>query len=117
MNKTNQDKIDLSKFDESDPCQHQMKIAFGCGSRFSFHGNDKHIYLAASNVIHREFSENHDFAGYEWYGIDKLQDKSSKLSIHTDHVRDTKIFIRLSVMDNDPLSGDLGGSIKNWPPG
>ena len=114
LEETEAEKIDLSKFDESDPRQHQMKIAFGCGIKFGFRGISEHTFLEISNITHGEFPSHHPFSGYEYYGIDNIQDKQCRLSVNQDHVRDTKDHMRIPVMDNDPCSEDFGGSIKRY---
>ena len=43
-------KVKLSMFDESDPCQHQMKILFGCGAKFGFRGSKEHVFLELRHV-------------------------------------------------------------------
>ena len=106
--------IDLSCFDENDPRQHQMKILFGCGIYFGFRGKNEHVFLEIHNFTHGTFPSTHPFSGYEWYGIENIQDKTHKLSIHKDRVRDTKNCMRVPVMDNDPTSSDFGGSIKRF---
>ena len=105
-------KIDLSRFDENIPRQHQMKILFGCGISFGFPGKNKHVFLETNNFTHGTFAPTHPFSGHEWYGVENIQDKTHKLSIHKDRVRDTKNCMRVPVMDNDPTSSDFGGSIK-----
>ena len=114
LEETEAEKIDLSKFDESDPRQHQMKIAFGCGIKFGFRGISEHTFLEISNITHGEFPSHHPFSGYEYYGIDNIQDKQCRLSVNQDHVRDTKDHMRIPVMDNDLCSEDFGGSIKRY---
>ena len=107
-------KINLSIFDKNDPWQHQMKIAFGCGCKFGFRGNDEHTNLQVCNIDCGTFEANHPFAGYEYFGIDHLVDKTVKLSVNTDYVRDTKNHMRIPVMNDDPTSDDFGGSIKRY---
>ena len=114
MDEASVEKIDLSKFDESDPRQHMMKILFGCGIYFGFRGNSEHVFLEVSNFTHGEFPQRHLFYGYTFFGIDGLLDKTHHLSVHKDHVRDTKDAMRVPVMDDDPRSGDFGGSIKRF---
>ena len=91
-----------------------MKIAFGCEAQFGFCGVSEHTFLEASHITHGEFPSHHPFAGYKYYGVDGIQDKQIKLSVHTDHVRDTKNHMRTPVMDDDPCSGDFGGSLKRY---
>ena len=114
LDEKSQAKIDLSRFDESDPRQHQMKILFGCGVYFGFRGQNEHVFLETSNITHGSFSSDHPFNGHDWFGVENIQDKTHKLSIYKDRVRDTKNCMRMPVMDNDPTSADFGGSIRRY---
>ena len=89
LDESAQEKIDLSLFDESDPRQHQMKLLVGCGIYFGLRGNIEHTDLDVSNITHGAFSSNHPFYGHIFFGIDNLQDKTHKLSMFKDRVRDT----------------------------
>ena len=91
-----------------------MKILFGCGVYFGFRGNEEHTSLEASNITFGQFGSRHLYAGYDYFGIDGLVDKTHRLGFHKSHARDTKDCMRVPVMDNDPKSGDLGGSIKRF---
>ena len=57
--------------------------------------------------MHREFSRGHLFAGYKYYGIDRLLDKTHRLSYHQYYVNKTKNIVRLPKMNDDPTSDDL----------
>ena len=114
MEETESEKFDLSKFDESDPRQHQMKVAFGSGIQFGFRGNSKHTFLETYNITQGHFPSHHPFAGYKYIGISDIQDKNIKLSVIQDHVRDMKDHMRTPIMDDDPTSSDFGGSLKRF---
>ena len=43
-------KLYLSKFDENDPTQHQMKLLFGCRIMSGFRGSDEHMNLEVRNI-------------------------------------------------------------------
>ena len=70
--------------------------------------------LETSNITHGTFPPEHPFNGHDWYGVENIQDKTHKLSIYKDRVRDTKNCMRIPVMDNDPNSADFGGSIQHY---
>ena len=114
LDETEKEKIDLSCFDEKDARQHQMKLLFGCGIYFGFRGKDEHVFLETNNITHGTFPSNHPFSGHEWYGVENITDKTHKLSIHKDRVRDTKNCMRVPIMDDDPTSSDFGGCIKRF---
>ena len=114
LDQSEQELIDLSKFDENDPRQHQMKFLFGCGTQFGLRGSTEHVFLEVSNMTHGSFPSNHPFSGCDWYGIEGLQDKTHKLSVHKDHVRDNENFMRTPCVNDDPTSSDFGGCIKRF---
>ena len=107
-------KIDISKFDENDPSQHQMKILFGSGTKFGLRGNSEHTFMEVCNITHGEFPEGHPYEGYEYYGLDNFQDKKHKLGVHTDYVRNTEQFLRIPKEDDNPTSNCLAGSIERY---
>ena len=108
--------IDISVFDESDPSQHQQKILFGCGTKFGLRGNDEHTLLEVRNIIRGDFSIQHPWAGTEYYGLDGLTDKTHKLDVFNDHVRENSEYMRLPVLNDDPWSNCVAGSIKRFLP-
>ena len=91
LGETDQAKIDLSQFDKKFPCKHQMKLLFGCGVYFSFQGMDEHVFFDTNNITHGSFTPNHRCSGHNWYGEETIQDKTHKLSVYKDRVRDRKI--------------------------
>ena len=106
--------IDLSKFDENDPSQHQMKILFGCGAKYGFRGNSEHTFLEVSSIVHGTFPKRHPYAGYTYYGFEGMLDKTNNLSYHQDYVRECKDAMRLPKMNDDPTSDDIAGSIERF---
>ena len=112
LDEAQQELIDLSKFDEKDPRQHQMKILFGCGIYYGFRGSNEHVFLEIANITHMTFFSKHPFAGCDWYEVERLQDKTHKLSIHKDHIRDNADYMWTPLVNDDPTSSDLAGSIK-----
>ena len=65
-------------------------------------------------MTHGSFPSTHPFSGCDWYGAEGLQDKTHKLSVHKDHVRDSENFMRTPCVNNDPTSSDFGGCIKRY---
>ena len=114
MNECDGGGIDLSMFNEDDPREHQMKLLFGCGIMFGFRGSDEHTNLEVRNITRGDFASGHPYAGYEYYGIEGLTDKTLKLTSFNSHVRDNTDYMRLPVMDDDPTSSDLPGSFKRF---
>ena len=114
MKEENEELLGIDKFDEIDPRQHQMKLLFGCGVKFGLRGSGEHTYLEVRNITHGFFPKNHPFSGYKYYGVSDLQDKTHKLSVNTDYVRDTCNNMRVPVMNDDRTSDDLGGSIGRY---
>lgn len=114
MNEADQEKIDLSKFNEDDPREHQMKLLFGCGIHFGFRGSKEHVFLETSNMTHGSFPSGHPFSGRDWYGVEGLLDKTHKLSVHKDHVRSNENFMRTPLVNDNPTSSDFAGCIKRY---
>ena len=65
-------------------------------------------------MTHGSFPRGHPFFGCDWYGVDGLLDKTHKLSVHKDHVRDNENFMRTPLVNEDPTSSDFGGCIKRY---
>ena len=86
-------------------------MLFGMGLMFGLCGNKEHCDLHIKNISYGIFPKGHPFVGYEYYGIDGLVDKTHKIDVHTDYVRDTQDIMRTPVMNDDPTSDDLGGCI------
>ena len=90
MNKQVLQNLELARFDKSDMNQHIMKMLLGCGIKFGFGGPNEHMFLEIRNITHGIFPIGHPFEKFKYYGINGFQDKMHKISMHTDHVRDTK---------------------------
>ena len=56
----------------------------------------------------------HPCAGYEYYGLDGLTDKTHKLDVNNDHVRENSDYMRLPVLDDNPWPSCLAESIKRF---
>ena len=107
-------RLDISVFNEDNPTEHQMKLLYGCGIMYGLRGSNEHTELEVRNIIRGVFTEEHPCTGMEYYGIEGLVDKTHKLDINNDHVRENSDHMRLPVMDNDPTSACLSGSIKRF---
>jgi len=114
MEQSETDLIDISVFDENDPSQHQMKLLYGCGCSFGLRGNEEHTLLEVRNITHGLFGSKHPWAGSEYYGLEGLTDKTHKLDVHNDHVRENSDYMRLPLLNEDPCSDCLAGSIKRY---
>ena len=84
------------------------------GCLFGFHINMEHINLQVKHISFGKFPAKHPYSGYNYYGITGITDKTCKLGVHTDYVRDTKDCMRIPVLDDDPTSNDLGGLIGRY---
>ena len=91
-----------------------MKMLFGMGIQFGLRGNTEHCDLNIKNITYGIFPKGHPFSGHEYYGLDGLLDKTHKIDVHTDYVRDTKNTMRVPKMNDDPTSDDLGGCIERY---
>ena len=91
-----------------------MKLLFGCGIHFGFRGCKEHVFLETSNMTHGSFPRGHPFFGCDWYGVEGLLDKTHKLSVHKDHVRNNENFMRTPLVNEDPTSSGFGGCIKRY---
>jgi hypothetical protein len=110
------EKIDLSRFDESDPLQHMMKILFGCGIYCMFRGKE-HASFAVSQIKFGHYPctfEHAGLAGHPNVSIDNICDKSHRLTVHNSHARTTNEFLRFPINENDPAC--LGAAIKRFMP-
>ena len=116
----NRNKIDLSIFDESDPCQHQMKILFGCGAHFGFRGSAEHTFLELRHIRKGVFEEGHPWAGHTYYGFGGFAHKTKKLSIHNSFLDDNdEEFMRIPLIPDDPsnLAACIERMIEKFTPG
>ena len=104
--------IDLAKFDEDDPSQHQMKLLFGCGSEFGFRGEAEHTLACIWMVKFGRFPRGHEWWGYEYVAFVGMCDKTNKLTLKNTNVRDEEEYHRLPVIEDDPKN--LGASIKRY---
>ena len=92
-----------------------MKLLMGYGVTQGFRGSKEHVFLQVNNIIHGVFEDEHEFAGYQYYGVDGILDKTTILSTNNAYVRDsTKDHMRLPVQDDDPFSSCLAGSTKRF---
>ena len=115
MSESDAEKIDLSLLDKNVPEQDQIKLLFICGIFFGFRGNTEHTFLECRRFTRGEFPVGHKFAGYPWFGIDFMLDKTHKLSVHKPYVRSINdTLMKLPVMSNDPKSLDPGSSIERF---
>ena len=108
-------KIDLTIFDENDPEEHMIKLLFICGIFFGFRGSEEHVKMECRRLTSGVFPVGHKWAGYTWYGIDFIIDKSNHLSIYKPYVRSIDdTLMKLPVMGNDPTSTDPGGTLQRF---
>jgi hypothetical protein len=110
------EKIDLSRFDESDLLQHMMKILFGCRIYCMFCGKE-HASFAVSQIKFRHYPCTFKYAGLAGHPnvcIDNICDKSHRLTVHNSHARTTNKFLRFLINENDPVC--LGAAIKCFMP-
>lgn len=124
-------KIDISVFDESCLHQFQEKMLIIFSTCIGFRGSKEHTYFKRCQVGSGFFPSNHPiYPGYEWWGLVEFSaDKTHKLSLSHNHVRETHEgvgkFPVLSDGTSGPISKDAGGAIKRycalldqgWPPG
>ena len=103
---------DLSVFDENDPEQHVMKLLFGLGCVIGCRGGE-YTNFEVSQLSKGEFPSDHEWRGHSWFSINGMTDKSHKLSVHKDHVRNTKRLLRFPVV-GDGNANDVGGSIMRY---
>jgi len=93
----------VTMLDKSDPKQMVMLILIINGLFFGLRGAE-HATLEAKNLTHGSFESGHEFSQYKWIGLDHITDKSHKLSVHNNWVRDTNGSMRLPVIPEDPDS-------------
>ena len=72
--------LDLSVFDENDPVQHTQKVLVIMGSYFGLRGNKEHADMRYFNIEKAPFPANHPWAGQDFYAIQHLPDKTTKLT-------------------------------------
>ena len=89
MTEEEMEKVDLSKFDESDSRQLQIKLMVGYGSFFGFRGNEEHAMLSFSQIGSGTFPANHPtFPSIERRGLTLFANyKTQKLYSSNSHVR------------------------------
>ncbi len=95
------EKIDISKFSESDPRQHIMKVLFGMGYYAVFRGSSEHANLMKAQVtfgVYPENYENPSLAGKKYVAITNiLNDKTRTISVSNSYARDTNQVLRFPV--------------------
>ena len=113
-------KIDISLFDESCLHQFQEKMLIIFSTCIGFRGSKEHTYFKRSQVGSGFFPSNHPtYPGYEWWGLVEFSaDKTHKLSLSNNHVRETHEgvgkFPVLSDGITGPIGKDAGGAIKRY---
>ena len=105
-------KVKLSMFDESDPRQHQMKILFGCGAKFGFHGSKEHVFLELRHVRKGEFEVGHPMEGMTYYGFGGFEDKTHKISLNNCYVPNEDDLTRCPLVRGDPEN--LAAAIESY---
>ncbi len=108
------EKIDLSKFDESDPYQHMMKILFGCGIYCMFRGKE-HAAFNTSQVKFGNYPRSFEYpnlAGHPFVSIDNLLDKTHRLTVNNNYARSTSEFLRFPILPDSP--SDFGASLQRF---
>jgi hypothetical protein len=106
------EKIDLSKFDKSDPYQHMMKILFGCGVYCMFRGKE-HAAFNISQVKFGNYPQSFEYpnlAGHPFVLIDNLLDKTCRLTINNNYARSTAEFLCFPIVPDSP--SDFGASLQ-----
>ena len=109
--------IDLSKFDEDDPRQHQMKLLFGFGTFGAFRGYKEHHELPTAHIkkgVYPSDFEDSNLAGVDYIGITSIgnSDKTMKVSVHNNYTRDTNDIFRFPIFRDDP--SNFGASIERY---
>ena len=120
MTEEDMGKIDISLFDESCLHQFQEKMLIIFSTCVGFRGSKEHTYFKRSQVGSGFFPSNHPtYPGYEWWGLVEFSaDKTHKLSLSNNHVRETHEgvgkFPVLSDGITGPIGKDAGGAIKRY---
>lgn len=89
MKRSDFSRLKLSKFNENIHSEHCMKCIVTCGVFFGFRSIDEHTYLCPNDIQTGYYESGHPFEGKRWVGIGGLVDKTQKLSVHRNYVRDT----------------------------
>ena len=105
--------IDLDKFNEDDPKQHIIKLAWAMGTQLGLRGGE-YATLEVRQLTHDVFEEGHPCAGMKWFGLSGIQDKTMVLSSSNDYVRCDEEFMRSPVIPGDGKC--LGGIIERYLP-
>ena len=109
-------KIILSKFDESIPEQHQMKLLFGCGVYCAFCGCSEHTRLHTNQIVFGQYPENFEnpaLCGVQYASVAVfLSDKSHSITVNNSYAREMKNVLRFPIDTQDPSS--FGGAIKRF---
>ena len=109
------EQVQLSKFDESDPKQHIMKVMVGLGAQAGFRGLTEHVYFNIAQLRFGQFPTDHhdeNLRGVRFIEVIFIGncDKTQKLSINNAHTRNMKGCWRFPILEGDPSS--LGASIE-----
>ena len=107
-------KIDFGVFDLTDLKQLQECILIGMSGLMGFRGSQEHTELTVDQIINGVFSPDHpSFPNHEWWGVSHInKDKTMKLNMATNHVRETGgVLCRFPVLQDD-ASRNFGGALK-----
>ena len=91
-----------------------MKILFGCGCLFGFRGNSEHTNFKINSIERDTFEAHHKFAGYEFFKITGMYDKTHPISVNNPHPRGTSVIMRIPILNDGMHTSDLGGSIDRY---
>ena len=109
-------RIDFGVFDLNDLHQLQELILIGMSGLMGFRGSQEHTDLRVEQIVSGTFPSNHPlFPNIEWWGISHMnKDKTSRLNLSTNHVRDTEgVFCRFPVLQDQP-DKNFGGALKRY---
>ena len=109
-----EDKIDLSAFDESDPEEHLMKIFLGNGLFAGLRGSSEHVSLLVAQIVSGIYSPSHPFQGMTWAGLDLKNRKANKLRPTNVYFSENAEINRQPVWDSDPSSSCWAGSLLRF---
>ena len=110
------EKIDISKFDETDPRQHIMKVLFGMGFYAAFRGSSEHALMKKSQISFGTYPDNFEnstLAGKNYVAIANIPgDKTRTVTVTNSYARDTSQVLRFPV--NSESLKCFGGTLSRY---
>lgn len=100
-------------FNENVHSEHVMKCIVFCGVLFGFRALAEHLHLRPSDIVSGTYENGHPFGGKKFVGVGGLVDKTQKLTVHSNYVRDTAHLMRVPLSEDGSCPGSALLRMRN----